>query len=137
VGDLVGGAAQSTAGVEVDAVEGFEALREAVLAGDVGAQPAVELVADADARERARAEVLVVELRRGQVGARELAIAVVADPASPRRYQPPKSSAGAATGAYWGCGGAMRSAADAENADAARRPAKVMVLSLSMSGPLL
>jgi len=57
----------------------LEALREAVFAGHVGAQPAVELIADADAGKRARAEILAEEHGRRLIGARELAVVVGAD----------------------------------------------------------
>jgi hypothetical protein len=76
---LVRHAGNAAAGIEIDAVEDLEALREAVFAGDVGAQPAVELVADADPGEGARAEILAEEDGRRLVGARELAVAVGAD----------------------------------------------------------
>src|SRR4051812_18918252 len=73
VGNLVRHAAKAVAGVEIDAVDGLDVRGEAVLAGDVGAEPAVKLVADAAPCKGAAAKIFLDELHRGLIGARELA----------------------------------------------------------------
>ena len=132
---LVGHAGNAGAGIEVDAIVDLEALREAVFARDVGAQPAVELIADADAGKRARAEILAEEHRRRLIGARELAVVVGAD--ADVAAQVPAAELDRRRRIMDRGGGGRRSAASADaDETAAKTPARASDFMLPMTGSL-